>query len=218
MISYLSGTVINLQKHPNGRTMVTVRADGVGVGYEAQIPETLFSQLKQGEAVALNTEVRLQQDPGKLLMFGFSSAAERELFNLITSVSGIASQLGIKLIDTLGMQGLVEAIVTGDDRWLTKTPGVGAKGAGKIVLELKTKVGEFRKSLNLELSPQAGKTKVSSEILQEVEVVLLALGYNNAEINQGLEQAISEIGENIESFPEQHLVEELVRMTLQSLT
>jgi len=104
-------------------------------------------------------------------------------------VSGIGAQLAIALIDTLGLQNLVQAIVTGNTRTLAKTPGVGSKTAERIALELKTKLSEWRKFAGVETAASA--TGPSPAILEDVEMTLLALGYETAEITQAL-NAISQ--------------------------
>jgi Holliday junction DNA helicase RuvA len=111
------------------------------------------------------------------------------LFRQLVSVSGIGAQLAIALIDTLGLPNLVQAIVTGNIRALSKTPGVGNKTAERIALELKTKLAEWRQLAGV--AKPASPTGPSPGILEDVEMTLLALGYENNEIAQALD-AISQ--------------------------
>ncbi len=117
-------------------------------------------------------------------MFGFGRLAERELFLQLISVSGIGPQLAIALIDTLGLEGLVQAVVTGNTKQLCQTPGVGKKGAERIALELKTKLAQWRQSQNWVVhdSPDLPNT----ELMDDLEMTLLALGYSQTEINQAI--------------------------------
>ncbi|HEY9635751.1 MAG TPA: Holliday junction branch migration protein RuvA [Coleofasciculaceae cyanobacterium] len=183
MISYLKGTVASIQKSTGNR--VTLILDVNQIGYELQIPRRLSQELQatsQGQ-VQVFTHLQIRED--QQVLYGFASAAERDLFRQLVSVSGIGAQLAIALIDTLGLPNLVQAIVTGNIRALAKTPGVGNKTAERIALELKTKLAEWRQ-LSGVATPTSAKGP-SPTILEDVEMTLLALGYENSEITQALE-------------------------------
>jgi Holliday junction DNA helicase RuvA len=186
MIGYLKGTVATIQKSTANR--VTLILEVNKIGYELQIPRRLSQEL---QAVSGEVQVftHLQTREEQQVLYGFASAAERDLFRQLVSVSGIGAQLAIALIDTLGLPNLVQAIVTGNIRALAKTPGVGNKTAERIALELKTKLAEWRKLAGV--ATPASATGPSPTILEDVEMTLLALGYENSEIGQALE-AISQ--------------------------
>jgi Holliday junction DNA helicase RuvA len=183
MISYLKGTVATIQKSSGNR--VTLVLDVNQIGYELQIPRRLSQELQaaSGGIVQVFTHLQIRED--QQILYGFASAAERDLFRQLISVSGIGAQLAIALIDTLGLPNLVQAIVTGNIRALAKTPGVGNKTAERIALELKTKLAEWRQLAGV--STPASATGPSPAILEDVEMTLLALGYENSEIGQALE-------------------------------
>jgi Holliday junction DNA helicase RuvA len=124
------------------------------------------------------------------LLYGFASAAERDLFRQLIFVPGIGSQLAITLIDTLGLESLVQAIVTENINLLCKAPGVGKKTAERISLELKTKLGQWRQVEGYN-TISTGSTIPPTTIVEELEMTLLALGYSNEEIRQAL-SAISQ--------------------------
>lgn len=182
MISFLKGTVANIQKSTGNR--VTLILEVNQVGYELQIPRRMSQELQAaGEIVQVFTHLQIRED--QQVLYGFSSAAERDLFRQLISVSGIGAQLAIALIDTLGLPNLVQAIVTGNIRALAKTPGVGNKTAERIALELKTKLAEWRQLSGV--ATPASSTGPSPGILEDVEMTLLALGYENNEIAQALD-------------------------------
>ncbi|MBD0344010.1 MAG: Holliday junction branch migration protein RuvA [Coleofasciculus sp. Co-bin14] len=187
MIGYLKGTVAGIQKSAGNR--VTLILEVNQVGYELQIPRRLSQELlvTSGDLVQVFTHLQVRED--QQVLYGFASAAERDLFRQLVSVSGIGAQLAIALIDTLGLPNLVQAIVTGNIRTLAKTPGVGNKTAERIALELKTKLAEWRQVAGV--TTPASATGPSPAILEDVEMTLLALGYENTEIAQALE-AISQ--------------------------
>jgi Holliday junction DNA helicase RuvA len=187
MIGYLKGTVATINKSTGNR--VTLILEVNQIGYELQIPRRLSQELQaaSGELVQVFTHLQIRED--QQVLYGFASAAERDLFRQLVSVSGIGAQLAIALIDTLGLQNLVQAIVTGNIRTLSKTPGVGKKTAERIALELKTKLAEWRQLAGITTSASAkGPSPV---ILEDVEMTLLALGYENEEIARALD-AISQ--------------------------
>ncbi|NEO29728.1 MAG: Holliday junction branch migration protein RuvA [Symploca sp. SIO3C6] len=183
MISYLKGTVATIEKSTSNR--VTLILEVNQIGYELQIPKRLSQQLaiNSSEQVQVFTHLQIREE--QQILYGFASAAERDLFRQLVSVSGIGTQLGIALIDTLGLPNLVQAIVTGNIRALSKTPGVGSKTAERIALELKSKLAQWRQLAGVETA--ASSTGPVSAIVEDVEMTLLALGYENQEITQALE-------------------------------
>jgi Holliday junction DNA helicase RuvA len=180
MLGYLKGTIAQIQKI-NHRVTLTLEVGNMG--YDLQVAPRLLQQLPAiGEAVQIFTHLHVRED--QIVLFGFESASERDLFRQLVSVSGIGAQLGLALLDTLGMQDLVQAIVVGNTRVLARTPGVGTKTAERIALELKTKLAEWRHQAGVILTPSAGP---APQIQEDVEMMLLALGYSNTEITQALQ-------------------------------
>ncbi|MBD1805093.1 Holliday junction branch migration protein RuvA [Microcoleus sp. FACHB-SPT15] len=187
MLSYLKGTVATIQKGTGNR--VTLILEVNQIGYEVQIPGRLSQELQAASKEPVQVFTHLQVREDQQVLYGFSSAAERDLFRQLLSVSGIGAQLAIALIDTLGLPNLVQAIVTGNIRALSKTPGVGNKTAERIALELKTKLAEWRQLTGT--ATPASSTGLSPALQEDVEMTLLALGYDNNEVNQAL-NAISQ--------------------------
>ena len=180
MISYLKGTVADIAKGSN-RVILTLEVNQIG--YEIQILPRVTGQLPpSGEVAQIFTHQQVKED--QIVLYGFGSAAERDLFRQLTSVSGVGAQLAIALLDTLGLQDLVQAIVGGNTRILAKTPGVGTKTAERLALELKSKLSEWRQQAGLTTSAAAG---VPPAIQEEVEMILLAMGYTGAEVLQALQ-------------------------------
>ncbi len=180
MIGYLKGTVASIQKVGN-RVILTLEVNQVG--YDVQIVPRLVMQLPTvGETMQVFTHLQIREEV--VTLFGFGAAAERDLFRQLVSVSGIGPQLAVALLDTLGLQDLVQAIVSGNTRALSKTPGVGGKTAERISLELRTKLAEWRQQAGILTAPAAGPAIALQE---DVEMTLLALGYTNSEISQALQ-------------------------------
>ncbi len=182
MISYLKGAKIEITKTTQNRLFLIL--DVNDIGYEMQISTRFAHKLESesNEPIQVFTHLQVQED--KQILYGFPSAAERDLFRQLTAVSGIGMQLGIALIDTLGISDLVGAIVTSNIPALTKTPGVGKKTAERIALELKTKLAQWRKISGMEIEQPEAVFSPKPEIKEDLEMTLLALGYTNEEIEQ----------------------------------
>lgn len=184
MIGYLKGVVAAVQKSQN---RVTLTLEVNQVGYDLQIVPRLLQQLPGiGEAAQIFTHLQVRED--QMILFGFGSVAERELFRQLVSVSGIGPQLAVALLDTLGLQDLVQAIVAGNTRMLARTPGVGSKTAERIALELRTKLSEWRQQAGIITAPTGGP---GLAVQEDVEMTLLALGYTSTEVSQAL-QAVAQ--------------------------
>jgi holliday junction DNA helicase RuvA len=181
MIAYLIGKIVDLVKS-NNRVVAIVEVNNIG--YEVQIPSRLARQLEsdRSESVKIFTHLQIRED--RQILYGFATAAEKDLFLQLIGVSGIGTQSAIALLDTLGLSDLVQAIVTGNIRLLTKTPGVGQKTAERIALELKTKLAQWRQEAGVTLPKSSNGP--TPEIVEDVEMTLLAIGYSNEEIQQAL--------------------------------
>jgi len=179
MIGYVKGALADVQKLPNGRVILTAEAGGVG--YDMQVNPRSLSQLPIiGEPVKIFTHLQTREDVQ--VLFGFVSKAERDVFRLLISVSGIGPQMGMALLDALGINELIQSVVNGNARVLTRTPGVGNKTAERIILELKTKLSEWRQHSGI-VAPTGGPV---SAVQEDVEMMLVALGYTNSEISKAL--------------------------------
>lgn len=184
MISYLKGQAIDIIKTTNNRLFLIIEVNEIG--YEVQISSRFARQLpiEKPETIQIFTHLQIQED--KQILYGFATAAERDLFRQLVAVSGIGTQLAIALIDTLGISELVGAIVTSNIPVLTKTPGVGKKTAERIALELKTKLAQWRKISGVEIKQPEATFAPQPEIREDLEMTLLALGYTSEEIEQAM--------------------------------
>lgn len=204
MLSYLKGQFVSCIKQSKSRTILILEVNGIG--YEIQIPSRLARQLSASESetsVQVYTDQQIKDE--RLVLYGFGTSAERDLFRQLIGVSGVGSQLAIAAIDILGLPELVEAIVTGNTRILTRAPGVGAKTAERISLELRTKLAQWRQ----ETGTSSTAAIPNAEIQEDLEMTLLALGYTREEI----EQALSAICKDSQLAKNPH-VEEWIRSAI----
>jgi holliday junction DNA helicase RuvA len=185
MINYLKGIAIEIQTPTSTRTNLIL--DVNQVGYELQIPQRMIIEVKIDVEIKVFTHQQVRED--SISLYGFSSAAERDLFRQLISVSGVGASLAIALLDKLGLADTVNAIVTSNIQRLSTAPGVGKKTAERLALELRTKLGQWRVAAGL--STTLPMANLNPSIQAEVEMTLLALGYTHDEISVAL-QAIAQ--------------------------
>jgi Holliday junction DNA helicase RuvA len=132
VIAHLRGTIF--EKHPN-RLIVDVN----GVGYDVFVPLSTFYGLGEpGGEVALRIHTHVREDA--LLLYGFATALEQDLFERLIGVSGIGPKVALAVLSGIEPLELVRAIERGDHARLTAIPGVGKKTSERIVLELKDRL------------------------------------------------------------------------------
>lgn len=164
MIGRLSGILV--EKNPP-----QVVLDVHGVGYELDVPMSTFYNLpEKGEELCLLTHL-LVRDDGHFL-YGFASEAERFAFRQLMKVSGIGARLALAVLSGLSVHDLAGVVARQEVNRLTKVPGIGAKTAERLLLELKGKLADV-----LPASASAAASAVHDDILN----ALLALGYNERE-------------------------------------
>jgi Holliday junction DNA helicase RuvA len=131
MITHIQGKLV--EKNPTD-----VVIDCNGVGYLLNISLHTFSQIAEQESLKLYTHLQIKEDSHSL--FGFSSLAEREIFRLLISVSGIGSNIARTMLSSLTPKQVREGIAVGDVALIQSIKGIGAKTAQRVIIELKDKV------------------------------------------------------------------------------
>lgn len=209
MINYFIGKVTNITKNPQNKIILILEVNNIG--YEMQIFSRLARELTVSEElVTIFTHLQIRDD--QQILYGFKTSSQRDLFRQLINVSGIGSQVAIALIDTLGLEDLVQAIVTSNTRILSKTPGVGKKTAERIALELKTKLAQWRLEAGVNISSNTSANP-PAEVLEDLEMTLLALGYTKDEI----EEAISVLSQDNQLLKNTN-VEEWIRSAIAHLS
>jgi Holliday junction DNA helicase RuvA len=175
-----------------------------GVGYEVLIPLSSYDKLPPpGGAVKLLTHLAVREDAH--VLYGFMTAAERELFRLlINTVSGIGPKIALNILSGMNATAFRGAVANGDFKALSQISGVGRKTAERIVVELKDKVGAAgaweASSAQRALSPE--EQKVNDAVL-----ALIALGFKQIEAHDTVRAALNALGA-------QATIEDLVRSSL----
>lgn len=134
MIGRLRGSLVALQA-----TGIVV--DVAGVGYEvAMTPEAIADLPPVGDEIVVHTHLQVREDD--MSLYGFASAADRDLFRVVISASGIGPRVGMALMATLRPDQLRRAIATEDVSALSAAPGIGKRTAQKVILELRPKLAD----------------------------------------------------------------------------
>ncbi|SMD17482.1 Holliday junction branch migration protein RuvA [Lentzea albidocapillata] len=136
-----------------------------GVGFAVQTTPATLATLRRGEEASLATTLIVRED--SLTLFGFADTEARELFGLLLTVSGIGPRIALATLAVLEPDKLRHALAEGNITVLTQVPGIGKKGAERLIIELRDKVGQLP-------SPT---TPVHSQTRDHVVEALLGLGF-----------------------------------------
>ena len=145
-----------------------------GVGLAVRTTPATLATLRRGEQARLATTLVVRED--SLTLFGFGSDDAKELFELVQSVSGVGPKIALALLAVLEPDQLRRALAAGDTAMLTRAPGIGKKGAERLVLELKDKVGgsAFGTAAASAAAPAGGSSLVWRDQLVDA---LVGLGF-----------------------------------------
>ena len=144
-----------------------------GVGYKVHTAEYLTHK----STVELWIETVVRED--SIRLFGFTSLNSQNLFNMLTTVSGVGPKVALAIMGTINTDMLMSAIATGDAKTIATAPGVGKKMAEKIIVELKNKIGGVSATL---FAPDAGAGAVDGSALPDLLMALEALGYKRLDV------------------------------------
>jgi Holliday junction DNA helicase RuvA len=199
MITFLEGTLTT--------ALPTQAIIGVnGVGYEVFIPLSSYDKLPAvGQPVRMLTHLHVREDAH--ILYGFMSAAERDLFRLlVNNVTGIGPKLALAVLSGMSVSNFKTAVVNSDVTALSKISGLGKKTAERIVLELKDKVGV---AAAWEASSAAHAPTPEQERANEAVLALIALGYKQVDVHR--------IVHDLQQKHHAESAEELVKLALKQM-
>ena len=180
MISFVRGTLSRIQDN-------TVEIDTGSIGYEIMMPLSAIEKLPgMHEEVQIYTHFNVRED--EMSLFGFLSREDLGLFKQMITVSGIGPKGALGVLSVLSAADLRFAILAGDAKAIAKAPGIGAKTAQRLIMELKDKVS-LDDGLN-ELVPDVDTAAEPGDMSARSEAVmaLTALGYSSQEALRALKQ------------------------------
>ena len=189
MIDQISGKIISINDN-----YVVLRVGGLGI--RVNISANFASKLVNEDLITLVTYLNVREDA--LDLYGFKNDSERNLFLMLISISGIGPKLAVSILSGLELEELKSNILSGDIKSLTSIPGVGAKTAKRIIIELKDKLS------NTTTTELGFEDDFASKISKDVLSALVGLGYsesmatevikriNPAKSNKSIESLIKE--------------------------
>ena len=192
MIAALRGSVLSVEP-----TAAVIEAGGVG--YAVQATPATLAGLRVGQEAFVHTSLVVRED--SMTLFGFADADEREVFDVLQTVSGVGPKLALTILATLTPDQLRQAVANADIAALTRVSGVGKKGAQRLVLEIGAKLGPRR----------GGDFEAPSSNARSGDVVaaLVGLGFSERDAENALSQ--------VEKATPEAEVPELLRASLKIL-
>lgn len=192
MLAYIKGT---LEMKMTGYIVIDVG----GLGYKVFMSDSGIEKLGNiGDTVKVHTYYKVREDD--ISIFGFNTLEELRMFELLISVSGVGAKTAITMLDICEPTEFALAIISEDVKTLTQIPGIGAKSAQRIILELKDKIKKEQQIQELTKATEkisGVKTKLEETIenqekVDEAMAALQVLGYNKKEIEKAFDKLVKD--------------------------
>ena len=177
-----------------------------GVGLELQCTPDTIAQLRTGSEATLPTSMVVRED--SLTLFGFADDDEKQMFELVQTASGVGPKVAQAMLAVLRPEALRRAVATEDVKTLTQVPGIGQKGAQRIILELRDRIGPAGSA-----GPSRAASPAADDWRAQVHAGLLGLGWSAREADRAVSEVAPEVGAT--ATPD---VAALLRAALRSLS
>ena len=205
MYDYIKGILTN--KTNNSKGFFATLETGGGVGYLMEITARDYAELcALEEKIKLYTVLIHRED--KMSLCGFIKREDRDIFNILTSVSGVGSKMALTLLDEFPSSERIGFVIEGNFKELTRAKGVGPKLAQKIILELKDKLMNYKETEPIVINTTS---KQNSQAIDDAQMVLVSLGYEKDEIKSAMSKAVAVLNDNATA-------EEILKETLKVLS
>lgn len=201
MYAYIKGTLAEI-------TEDAIIVENQGIGYEIAVPGQVFDYLPSvGEEVKIYTYHYVREDA--ILLYGFLTKEDVRIFKMLIGVSGIGPKGALAILSVLSTDDLRFAILGDDAKAIAKAPGVGAKTAQRVIIELKDKLS-LEDAFEQKLANQAQKAELNPAVgvKNEAILALTSLGYSQSEALKVLQ--------GIEISPDDQ-VEDVLKMALKQM-
>lgn len=186
MFAYLSGKITH-------RSPTAIHLDVNGVGYEINISLNTFSEIENKDDVKLYTHLYMREDIHTILLYGFYTLVEKDLFLLLTSVSGIGMNTARIILSSLHPIEVKAAIASGDANTFKKVKGIGGKTADRLILDLKDKITRLATDDELKEMAKAPVSTTNNEAV----AALVSLGFQKAKAEKAVASVVVE-GDKLE--------------------
>lgn len=185
MIAYIKGILTETRED-------SIVVEASGIGYNILVPVTVLEQLPPpGSEVKIHTYTHVREDA--FLLYGFATRDDLKIFKQCITVSGIGPKGALSILSVMDADALRFAILAGDAKTVAKAPGIGAKTAERLILELKDKVrledtlGNVSRNVS-DTGLLSGASDVNNSAKKEAVEALVALGYSSAEALKAVNQ------------------------------
>ena len=200
MFDYLIGNIASLSQN-------LCVIDTHGIGWSLIISSKCAGALSGKNEAKVYTYLNMgSSDRAVMELFGFSSPREREFFHLLIGISGIGPKAAISILSVLDPEELAMCVLSGDAKAITAAPGIGMKGAQKIILELKDKIAKDLQSEGVSAGPVSGAVP-AGYISEDAVAALMVLGYGSKEASDAVRKV----------YQDGMKVEEVVRLALKNI-
>lgn len=183
MIAFVKGEIENISED-------NVVIDVGGIGYNIRISTKTAGRLPgMGEEVKLYTYTCVREDA--FCLYGFLSRDELEIFKLLITVNGIGPKGGLAVLSVMSADDLRFAVISGDAKAIARAPGIGAKTAGRVILDLKDKISIEDTLIQKEMNGSISEIGIKEENNARNEAVeaLVALGYSASDALKAIKKA-----------------------------
>ena len=178
-----------------------------GIGYEIIIPLSTYDRLpREKEKIQLFTYLHVREDA--MTLYGFATEQEKELYKILTTVSGIGPKLALKILSSITISSFCEAVSNADIKMLSRINGLGKRSAERLVVELKDKITTFAPELEYKKNTDSKNISVQEE---EAILALVQLGFKY----ETARKTVAKITGKMSS--EEANSENIIRHALQSL-
>lgn len=202
MYDYIKGLNAGKSNTSKG-CFVTIETGGIG--YLLEITSRDFNEISE-DNLKVYTVLIHRED--KMALCGFLKKEDRDIFNILTSVSGVGSKMALTLLDEFQSSELIGFVIEGNYKEITRAKGVGPKLAQKIILELKDKLMNYKDSEPIVISTPKEQ---DSQAVEDAQTVLISLGYERDEIKSAMSKAMALLKDNSSA-------EDILKNTLQILS
>ena len=189
MYDYIKGVFTSKNANSKG-CFLTIENNGIG--YLTEVMSRDYSAVeKTGEEGKLYTVLIHRED--KMSLCGFLHKEDRDIFLILTSVSGVGSKMALVLLDEFQSSELIGLVIQGNYKELTRAKGVGPKLAQKIILELKDKLMNYNNTAPIEIKSEKIQ---NTQAMEDAQTVLISLGYEREEIKSAFSKALMNLDSN----------------------
>lgn len=178
MIAYLCGTPVR-----TGERSVVLEINGIG--YQVNVPQPEILEIRRAPGkVTLHTYMAVREDA--ITLYGFLHESEREMFTILIGVSGIGPQIALNILSQIAIDDFALAVLTEDEKSLTRISGIGTKSAKRIILELRDKMKKVRETM---VPAVAGR---ADQPVRDAVSALVSLGFAENAAFDAVKSAASE--------------------------